>query len=419
MGQLASVMNIAFFTNNYKPFVGGVPIAIDNLAWRLRQRGHRVYIFAPEYDEGTPEEPDVIRCWSIKHFNDTSFSLPLPITFDCVARFAELNIDIVHVHHPFLLGETGLHAARVNDLPVVFTYHTQYEKYAHYLPFGEKMVEEVAVNLSTRFANCCDLIVAPSSDIKRTLVDRGVSVPIRVIPTGVDLNRFRRGSSRWLRAQFGIPAEAKVLLFVSRLAREKNVGFLLEAFARLAEKRPDDWFVLVGSGSDEQSLREQAGALPCARRIIFAGTYEGERLVSAYRGADLFVFASTSETQGMVVLEAMAGGLPVVAVDAPGVRDVVVDGENGYLVSEGNLQGFCERCERLLEDADERGRFAGSARQRARQLSLARTTQKIEESYRYVLRHPHPERSERFLLLREVFRYQFERLTQGIETLLP
>lgn len=412
-------MNIAFFTNNYKPFVGGVPVAIDNLSRRLRQRGHRVCIFAPEYDGGGAEESDVIRCWSIKHFNATSFSLPLPITLEPYARFSELRIDVVHVHHPFLLGETGLHAARANDLPVVFTYHTQYEKYAHYLPFGERMVEEVAINLSTRFANCCDTIIAPSSDIRQTLLQRGVSVPIRVIPTGVDLQRFRRGSSRWLRAQFQIPQEDKVLLFVSRLAREKNVGFLIEVFARLAARKSGLWLVLVGSGDDAQALREQAQACGVGERVIFAGTYEGDKLVAAYHGADLFVFASTTETQGMVVLEAMAGGLPVVAVDAPGVRDVVVDAENGFLVAPGQAEEFVGRCQQLLDDANMRGSFIARARERARRFSLVRTTQKVEEVYRYVLRHPHPERNERFLLLREIFRYQFDRLAQGIEALLP
>src|SRR5438067_1621094 len=186
-------MKLAFFTNNYKPFIGGVPIAIENLARRLRHHGHRVFIFAPDYGENTDDETDIIRTPALKNFNDTSFALPIPFTVEPYVRVADLSPDVVHVHHPFLLGETGMHAARTHGLPVVFTYHTQYEKYAHYLPFGEQMVGDVAINLSTRFANCCDAIIAPSTDIKSTLIERGVTTEIRVIPTGVDLQQFRRG----------------------------------------------------------------------------------------------------------------------------------------------------------------------------------------------------------------------------------
>lgn len=412
-------MKIAFFTNNYKPFVGGVPIAIENLARKLRQHSHRVFIFAPDYGENTSDETDIIRTPALRNFNDTHFALPIPFSVEPYVRFSDLAPDVVHVHHPFLLGETGLHAARTHELPVVFTYHTQYEKYAHYLPFGEQMVGEVAINLSSRFANACDAIIAPSSDVKATLEQRGVTTPIRVIPTGVDLQQFRGGERGALRAELGLTQANRVLLFVSRLAKEKNVGFLLDAFERLAKRDDLLHFALVGAGDDEQALRERASQMNCGDRLHFLGMRSGKDLVSAYRGADIFVFASTTETQGMVVIEAMAAGLPVVAVDAPGVRDVVTDGATGFLVKEGDVEAFTERVRRILDDRGLTHHLLEGARERARELSLSNTTRKVEQLYRYVMKNPHPDRQERFLLLREFFRYQFDKLAEGIQALIP
>ena len=412
-------MKVAFFTNNYLPFVGGVPIAIDNLARRLRELGHRVFIFAPEYEEDAGEDADVFRILSISHFNRTDFSLPLLITLEPQSHFAELRPDLVHVHHPFLLGATGLNLARSMNLPVVFTYHTQYEKYAHYMPFSEKMVGDVAMNVAWRFANCCDAVIAPSTDIRDTLLERGVRTEIRVIPTGVDLQKSKGASATLLRKTLGIPADAKVLLFVSRLAKEKNAAFLLDVFGRVAAARDDAHLVMVGSGDEEAALREAAAAGGNAARIHFTGTLSGKELASAFRGADLFVFASTTETQGMVVLEAMAGGLPVVAVDAPGVRDVVSEEENGFLVPEGDADAFAARVRQVLDDPALYDSLKDAARATSRALSLAKTSKRVEDLYRHVLKHRRTPREEPFLMLKEVLRYQWDKLRKEIDEILP
>ena len=412
-------MKIAFFTNNYKPFVGGVPIAVENLAVRLRQSGHRVFIFAPEYEEPTEDEPDVFRISALTHFNETGFSLPLPIMLEAQSRFADAEPDIVHVHHPFLLGSTGLSLAKSMNLPVVFTYHTQYERYAHYMPFGDEMVREVAQQVAWRFANCCDAVIAPSNDIRDTLVERGVQMPIRVIPTGVDLLRFRRANKGWLRGRFGIGQDERILLFVSRLAREKSVDFLIRSFARLAAEVRGSRLVLVGGGEAEEELKRQSAETGLGDRIHFAGTLSGDDLVSAYAGADLFVFASTSETQGMVVLEAMAAGQPVVAVSAPGVRDVVTDGKNGFMVPEGDEEAFAARVVEILKDDALRARLREGAKATARSLSLPRTVKRVERLYEHVMRHRRPRREEVFLMLKEVFRYQWQKLREGIDGIMP
>lgn len=412
-------MRIAFFTNNYTPFVGGVPVAIESLAKSLRRLGHRVFIFAPDYDEPAPEDPDVFRTLSIKHFNQTGFSLPLPLALEVQMQFAELEAEVVHVHHPFILGQTGMHLAQAHDLPVVFTYHTQYERYTHYLPFGERMVADLAISLSARFANCCDTIIAPSTDMRNTLLERGVEAPIHVIPTGVDVARFRGGNPGWLRARYGLPSGDPLVVFVSRLAREKNVGFILEAFGHVAVSHAGARLVMVGSGDEEEPLRRQAQDMGLGARVTFAGTLTGEELVSAYRAADVFVFASTSETQGLVVLEAMAAGAPVVAVDAPGVRDVVQTGENGFLVPEGDAGGFAARILEVLGDGTLHARLSAGALRTARSMSIENTAIRVQDLYTQVIRNPRVGAKEHFILLQELLDYQFKRLAEGIDELMP
>ncbi|MCX7018850.1 MAG: glycosyltransferase [bacterium] len=414
-------MKIAMFTNNYKPFIGGVPIAVETLAGQLRRNGHRVFIFAPEYDPPAQPEPDVFRIWSIRNFNATAFSLPLPLWLDVQLRFAQIGPDIVHVHHPFLLGQTGLHLGGAYDMPVVFTYHTQYEKYAHYMPFEQNMVIELAVKLSARFANCCDTIIAPSDDIKRMLAGRGVKTPVRVIPSGIDLSRFAsadRAPNKRIRERHAIPPDAPVLLFVGRLAHEKNCAFLLNAFELISRDAPQARLVLVGSGDAEEELRAAAAAMKCAPRIIFTGALTGSMLDSAYLAGDIFVFSSTTETQGMVVAEAMAAGLPVVAVDGPGVRETVKTELNGFLVAPGDTDGFARRVTSLLADDELRARLGRGAHASSREYSLEITARNVEEVYRQAMRMPHVAREERFILLREVVSYQFERLKRGMDSFL-
>jgi len=410
-------VNIAFFTNNYRPFVGGVPIAIDNLAGALKRRGHKVHIYAPDYGNDV-DETGVFRTLSIQNFNDSQFALPIPLALDTYLTFNDTNAEIVHVHHPFLLGISGLNAARSEKLPCVFTYHTQYERYAHYLPWDQEMVTEMAVNIATRFANSCDAVIAPSTDMEKTLRERGVDVPIRVIPTGVDLQRFRGGDRATMRERLGIPEAARVLLFVSRLAKEKNVALLIEAFAKLQEQRGDTHLLVVGDGDEKGSLKEQAQQLGLQDLVHFTGTLSGEELISAYKGSDLFVFASTSETQGMVVLEAMAAGLPVVAVDAPGVRDVVENGVNGFMVRDSDAESFARACLEILGDPHHAEKFRYAALEKAQQLSLDSTTARVEELYNFVSGNQHPERTERFLIVKELIRYHVQKFTESLATAL-
>lgn len=373
-------MRIAMFTNNYLPFVGGSALSVHRFTEKLRARGHAVLVVAPEYDE-QPEgerESEVLRVTAVKNFNRTEFSVPLPLNIDLRPRIRAFGPDIIHTHHPFFLGDTALRVAASLDIPIVATHHTEYEHYLHYLPEQVPGMATFVRELAVGHANLCNANIAPSKDIGAKMVAGGVTAPVTVIPTGVDRAYFARGDGQRARADAGIPAGAPVLGHVGRLAPEKNLEFLLDAALRALEAQPEAWLLIVGDGPSLEALRTRARAAPAGDRAVFAGRRTGTDLVDAYHAMDVFVFASYSETQGMVILEAMAAGAPVVALDAPGVRDVVEDGVNGRLLQGEDPEAFArEAVEVLKHTADHEAGVAATADR----FSLDATTDQLIDLY--------------------------------------
>lgn len=323
-------MRVALFTNNYLPFCGGVTISVETLRGGLEALGHEAWVFAPRM-QGAVDGPRVVRYPSIPAVTYPEFSLAVPFSRRIAARVRALGVDVFHAHHPFLLGPTARRLARRAGRPLVFTYHTRYDKYAHYVPLRRGLVETAAVGLSTAFAARADAVIAPSAVVRDELRLRGVSTPIAVVPTGVDLERFSPGDRDEARRALGLDPAERVLLYVGRLDREKSVDRVLSAFARIAGTVPRCRLVLVGRGTQEDALRRLAAGSAAADRIHFLGARPHGTLPGWYRAADVFLFASETETQGLVLAEAAACALPAVAVAAPGYEEVVRDGESGVL----------------------------------------------------------------------------------------
>ncbi len=333
-------MNILMMTNNYLPFVGGVERSIETFTREYRARGHRVVIVAPVMRGGPEHEPDIIRVPAIQNFNGTDFSVQLPIPGILSRALNDFRPDIVHSHHPFLIGDTALRTAAKFDIPLVFTYHTLYELYTHYVPGDSSVIKRFVVALSAGYANLCDSVFAPSGDVAAILRERGVGVPLYVIPTGIDLALFSGGNGAAFRKRWGIPEYAFLAGFVSRIAPEKNVEFLSGAVAAFLENEPGSRFLVVGKGSSDYRVAEIFRELGLTGRLHAVGVLEGPELADTYHAMDVFTFASHTETQGLVLLEAMAAGVPVVAVDATGVRELVRDGVNGRLVGGDHRDEF-------------------------------------------------------------------------------
>jgi glycosyltransferase involved in cell wall biosynthesis len=367
-------VRVALFTNNYLPFCGGVTISVETLRRGLEGRGHEAWVFAPRL-AGAVAAPRVVRYPSIPAATYPEFALAVPWSSAAAHVVRTTPFDVFHAHHPFLLGPAAARFARAAGRPLVFTYHTRYEKYAHYVPLTPRLVEAAALGLSARFAARADAVLAPSAVVRDELRARGVTVPIAVVPTGVDLARFRPGDRAAARRALGLDAAQPLLLYVGRLDREKSVDRLLHAFDRMVATVPQARLLVVGQGKEAAALRRLAGGLAAAGRVTFLGVREHAALPVCYQAADLFLFASETETQGLVLAEAAACGLPAVAVDAPGCAEVVRDGETGVLTKRDAL---ADAAVGLLLDADRRAGMAQRARRHAERefdvgLQVART----------------------------------------------
>lgn len=380
-------LRVAMFTNSSLPFIGGVPISIDRLMTGLRRLGASVLLVAPRYErrEDRSEEPDVLRVPVLAGLG-LAAGLPIANIFrpSTAARVRAFAPDIVHLHHPFWMGSLGLFIARRLGIPAIYTYHTRFEHFAHYVPVPGRLFRNLISHyMIKRFANMCFGVIVPTPSAREYLHVLGVKSRVIVQPTGVDLDALRevRPAERdELRRALDLGDEA-VLISVSRLSREKNLDFLLRAFRLVVERsaRPVR-LVIVGEGQERPALEALVDELGLRGRVSLPGAFPVERMPVVYSLGDLFVFASTSETQGMVIVEAMAAGLPVVAIRASGIEDLVQDGHNGFK-TRGDPSEWADRVLELLEDDALRGRLAQGAASSAEGLGIEPFAREILRFY--------------------------------------
>lgn len=384
-------------TNTYLPQVGGVARSVQLFSDQLRRRGHCVLIAAPEYKNASNSEDDVVRIPSIRNFNDSDFSMALPVTGLLTEPLDVFHPDVVHSHHPYLLGMTAVRIARYREIPLVFTHHTLYEHYTHYVSAGSKRLKRFVLELSTRYANLCNQVIAPSESLAEIILGRGVKSPIAVVSTGVEANRASASDAAAFRRDVGIPPEAFVVGYVGRLALEKNLKFLAESVAAFLKREPDGHFFAAGEGPSLHEIKDVFAAQDLSKRLRLSGELLGDKLAAAYRAMDVFAFASKSETQGMVLTEALAASVPIVALNATGVRDVVVDGQNGRLLNEETVEAFSAALLWTLRlGPTERNKLRQNALNTAERFSLSNSVNKIENIYKSLLEKPYVEKKEEY-----------------------
>ena len=376
-------MNILMMTNTFTPHLGGVARSVEAFTEAYRALGHRVLVVAPEFENMPADEVDVVRIPAIQRFNGSDFSVVVTTPGYLTSAVEAFHADVVHSHHPFLIGGAALRMARAQRLPLVFTHHTMYERYTHYVPGDSEALKRFVMRLSTNYANLCDQVFAPSESVAELLRRRGVVAPLEVVPTGVDLDKFAHGSGAGLRDILGIPRDAFVVGHLGRLAPEKNLDFLGRAACRFLMRVPGAHVLIAGQGPAEASIRATFDDAGLGERLHLAGPLEREFVASAYHAMDLFAFASTSETQGLVLVEAMAAGVPVVGLDAPGVREVVVDGHNGRLVRTESVAEFSAALESVAAlDAAARQTLARNAHATAERFSITACAERALACYR-------------------------------------
>ena len=380
-------MNILMLTNTYTPHVGGVARSVQGFASAFRKLGHKVVIIAPTFERAPKDETDVIRFPAMQRFNGSDFSVPLPVPGKLTAALRKFPTDVIHSHHPFLLGDTALRIAATRKIPIVFTHHTLYEKYTHYVPGDSPKMKRFIVELATGYCNLCDAVIAPSQSLAEMLRLRGVKTRIATIPTGVDFEGFANGHGQAARFRLSIPQDAFVIGHVGRLAREKNLHFLSHAVARFLLRQKNGYFLVVGEGPLQKEIQEIFRSLALTNRLRMTGVMSPQALPEVYHAMDVFAFASRSETQGMVLTEALASGVPVVALDACGVREVVRDRVNGRLLATEEVDEFVRALSWIVGlRHNEKRRLQEGARNTALEFSMARTAPMTLALYESVIR---------------------------------
>ncbi len=398
-------MNIGFFTNTYLPAVSGVTTVIENYREELEKQGHNVYIFAAKHSGYQDKNPNVFRFRSVDLNYKISYPLPLISSPKIRKTIKKINLDIIHSHHFFLSGQIAWYYAKKLKLPLVFTYHTRYDLYVYYAPLPEELSKPLAKTLSTLYANSCDTVVAPSKSINDLILEYGVRKPIYIIPSGINIDKFKKtGDEEKVREKYNIKDDAILLLTVCRLSREKNLVFLLKVFQKIIKKRKNVYFMIVGDGPEKENLEKQSFRLGLKEKIIFTDKISYQRIPSFYKASDIFLFSSFSEVQPTIFTEAMASELPIVAVRAIGSRDVILNGENGFLSSD-NVDDFSQKTLKLIDDENLRKKMSEKAKNRARYFSIENSTRKMLSLYKKIIKQKEKENKlkENSILFKEIF----------------
>ena len=354
-------MNIAIFTNNYLPNIYGVPMSIETFRLELEKCGHRVYIFAPKWYGYKDTNMHVFRYPSIDI--EFKFRYPLPINFSSkIDKLLEkLELDIIHAQHPNLLGSVALKWARKKKIPLIFTWHTLYDKYTNFIPLiPEKMASSYIISQAVRYANKTDHVITPTDSVIPILRKWGVTTDITSVSTGIEDN-YSVEMRDTIRQKYGVKDDETLLFSISRLTDEKNVEFLFRAVASVLEKTDKVRFLMAGDGYLLTKLEEFCWRKGISDRVFFTGLLPRSEVGNYLSAADIFVYASRSETQGIVILEAMCAKLPIVAVASTGINSLVRDQENGFLV-ENDQEKFSSAVMCLASDSKLSKRFGENSK---------------------------------------------------------
>ena len=380
-------MHILKLSDVFFPRINGVSTSIQTFRQALAEQGVRVTVVAPNYQDEAAAD-DVIRVAARRVPLDPEDRLMRQSALKRLPeRLQHLDLDLVHVQTPFAAHYAGLKLARRLGLPCVATYHTHFEEYLfHYIPLVPRpMLRALARRVARAQCDALDAVVVPSQAMAETLRDYGVSTPLHAIPTGLGASEFVRGDGRAFRAACGIGADRKVALFVGRVAFEKNIGFLLEMAALARRKRPDLLLLIAGDGPALPSLRRQAEQMGLNDHVCFVGYLARDSgLKDCYAAADLFVFASLTETQGLVLLEAMAARLPVLAIPALGAAEIISP-HRGAVSGEREIPAFAEQLVRLLDQPANLARLGQEAECFAREWDAASQAAKLVALYRTLI----------------------------------
>lgn len=377
-------MRILMISDVHFPRVNGVSTSIQTFQQELSSIGHDVHLVAPAYPGDDQAVSHISRIESRYVMLDPEDRLmKANRIYDLLPQFQKRNFDLVHIQTPFLAHYAGIKLARTLGVPCVETYHTYFEEYLyHYLPLLPKFfMRGITRRFSRSQCNSVDTVIVPSTAMRDVLTQYGCDTPIHVAPTGIQLEKFEAGDGAAFRNKFHIPESRPLLVHVSRIAHEKNIGFLLQVVAELKVNHPDILFLICGEGPAKKNLQQQAQRMGLAEHVMFVGYLDREtELLDCYQAADVFVFASRTETQGLVLLEAMALGVPVVSTAVMGTIDIVSP-QRGALEAMEHVTDFAAKVSSLLRDKALRESTGEAGREFAKSWSAPVTARRLVEIY--------------------------------------
>jgi len=381
-------MNILMISDVYFPRVNGVSTSIATFRRSLAAQGHSSLLIAPDYATAADVDAGIVRIPSRYLFLDPEDRiLKVKIILSQENQLRNRRFDLLHIQTPFIAHHAGVKLARRLGIPAVETYHTYFEEYLyHYIPFLPKpLLKSMARMLTRRQCNHMDAVVVPSRAMYEVLQGYGVRAPVSVIPTGIEPGDLPAGSRERFCSSHGIDPSRPMLVHIGRVAHEKNIAFLLDVLHEVCRVVPDVLLVIAGEGPALVSLRRKALELGLERNVRFLGYLtRGQALSDCYCAGDAFIFASATETQGLVLLEAMTLGVPVVSTAVMGTRDILAAGK-GALVAGKTVTDFADKVIRLLGDPRLRERLGNEARQYAAEWSAEIMARRLVEFYRQVI----------------------------------
>ncbi|EKE25562.1 MAG: glycosyl transferase group 1 [uncultured bacterium] len=357
-------MRIALFTNNYLPNPYGVSSSIESFRVEFEKMGHTVYIFAPHFKGYVDENPNVFRYPAIEiTLRGVRYPIAIPFSYKISRILKNLEIDVIHAQHPNLLGWVAKRWAKKKKIPLIFTWHTLYDRYAHFVPLVPTAISAWwSISNAKRFANKANYVVVPTPSVKKIIQDWGVTNKnIIAIPSGIEEGKFIDPNGVVIKDKFEIKKDDFVILLVSRLTAEKNVEFIFDSLIPILKAEEKIKFLVVGGGNKRKDLEKNVIENSLSAQILFGGEVGQKEIKNYYAAADIFVYASKSETQGMILTEAMYMGLPIVALRAPGVRDMVGNFITGILIKE-NKNEFSSAVLKLMKDGELRKQYSDKSK---------------------------------------------------------
>jgi len=405
-------VRIAFFTNCYKPLVNGVVTSISSLKEAYQRKGHEVYIFAPKVEDYLDQEKNIFRYKSVNVTGKVKYPLAIPLSFRVKKVITEFNPDIIHIHHPFLLSSPAIMYGKKFGIPKILTLHTQYEQYAYYIyPIPERVTQEAIKMIISNLAYKTDCVTTPSASMKELIESYGIKNRIEVIPNAIHLISFRE-DDEWKRTEikkkYHLREDDKIILFVGRVATEKSIDKIIKALAIIKKRSiSKEKLLIVGNGPAMDELKQLTRTLKVEEDVIFAGTVSYEEIQHYYKMAYVFTITSTTETFGIVTIEALASGVPVLAVKAPGAVDILTDGLDGLLVDD-DVEKFADALEKIIKRPELREKLSRGALKTSEKYNIDTVSERMLNLYREVIKIKKSKTKEKKNFIKDMLSVNYE-----------